>query len=231
MSAGLLSILAGLATWAGGALVAGLGRPNRWFLGWLLGVAAGVMLGVSAVDLLPAALRLGGVRALGWGAGLVLVFLALVCRWLVPAYGREFDYRRLGYFVGTAVALHDLPEGMAIAVGYAAGPALGLGLAVAIALHNLPEGMVMAGPLLAGGLSRRRVLGLIALVAAVTPLGTGVGELVLMVVPGALAPLLAAAAAVMLFVVLKELLPAARHHPLWAGSTGLVLGLALSLVV
>ncbi|MGB9887310.1 MAG: ZIP family metal transporter [Moorellales bacterium] len=228
MSAGYLSLLAGLATWVGGLLVTLLGRPNRYFLGWLLGLAAGVMLGVSALDLVPAALHLGGVRALVVGAAPVVLLLVRLRKELVAEYGPEPDYRRLGYLVGIGVALHDLPEGMAIAVGYAAGPAVGLGLAVAIALHNLPEGMVMAGPLLAGGFSRRRVLALIGLVGAVTPVGTGLGQWAVRAVPAALSPLLAAAAAAMFFVALAELLPAARTHPVLASAAGLVVGLGLS---
>ncbi len=62
----------------------------------------------------------------------------------------------MGYLIAIGIALHDLPEGIAIAVGYAAQENLGLIIALAIGLHNIPEGMATAAPLLMGGLTPQK---------------------------------------------------------------------------
>lgn len=227
MEALALSGLAGLATWAGSCLVLLAGKPGQCLLGWLLGLAAGLMLGVSATDLLPAAWDAGGALALAGGGVVSLACLVSLDLWLRRRLPGQGGYLRLGYFLGVAIALHDLPEGMAIAIGFAARPDLGFALALAIGLHNLPEGMATAAPLLAGGMSPARLLAWSVLLAAATPLGTGMGLAAVQAATAALAPLLAAAAAAMLYVVLVELLPAALSRPFWPALLGLVLGLAL----
>lgn len=227
-----LSGLAGLATCAGSCIALVTGGPGQYFLGWLLGLAAGVMFSVGATDLLPTAWEAGGAMALAVGSASSLACLVLLDRvWLRRRLPGRGGYLRLGYFIGTAIALHDLPEGMAIAVGFAARPELGLGLALAIGLHNLPEGMATAAPLLAGGLSPARILVLSVLLAAATPLGTGLGLAAVQTSAAAIAPLLAAAAAAMFYVVLAELLPAALKRPPWPALLGLALGLALGQAV
>lgn len=230
MHALLLSSLAGLATSAGGLLVLACGCSSRKSLGFMLGCAAGIMLGVTAGDLIPAAWETGGLPALFAGA-LLGFFCLIAIKWVMmhtASPGRD-GYLRVGYFIGAAIALHDLPEGMAIAVGFVARPELGLGLALAIGLHNLPEGMATAAPLLAGGLSPMRVLAWSVIVSAFTPLGAVIGLISALSSPAAIAPLLAAAAAAMIYVVFTELVPAALRSPLWTALSGIVLGLAISL--
>jgi ZIP family zinc transporter len=223
-----LSLVAGLATCAGSALVLLFGRPGPAFLAGLFGVAGGVMAGISAGELLPAAWRMGGSRALAGGAVAALAALAYFRRrWPAVAPSPARGYLRLGYLVAAAIALHDLPEGMAIALGAAARPELGAALALAIGLHNLPEGMVMAAPLVAGGLPAPKVLESAVLVALVTPLGAAVGLVAQYFLPVSIAPLLVVAAAAMLYVAGRELLPAALGHSPPFALAGLLMGLAL----
>ncbi len=114
-----------------------------------------------------------------------------------------------------AVALHNLPEGMAVGVvvaGWLAGneglSAAGvLALAMGIALQNLPEGAIISMPLKSNGMSRRRAFGYGVLSGVIEP----IGAIVTILLAGWIAPilpyLLAFAAGAMLYVVVEELIP------------------------
>lgn len=114
-----------------------------------------------------------------------------------------------------AVALHNLPEGMAVGVvaaGWLTGneavsaPAA-IALSLGIALQNLPEGAIISMPLKSGGMKRGKAFGYGALSGAVEPLGAIVTILLAGLVTPILPYLLAFAAGAMLYVVVEELIP------------------------
>lgn len=141
-----------------------------------------------------------------------------------------------GLVLAAAVALHNMPVGMAIGATFAGDAASaghgGVLAALIIGLHNLPEGMSIAAPLLSGG---SRPAGAIAVAAASgipTILGALLGYSVGAMSPGLLSVSLSFAAGAMLYVVFGELLPESEdlwRHKLSGLSTllGLLLGLAL----
>ena len=224
-----ISLVAGLATVAGALLTLIVGRSTRRILAGILGLAAGIMLGVVVLDLLPSAWTLGGVRSLilGTGAGWGFVWL------LSLALGRNPSDRRtgspgylikLGYLVAVGIALHDLPEGIAIAAGYAATPELGWLIALAIGLHNIPEGMAMAAPMVLGGQSFRYIIGTAGLVSLVTPMGAFLGLLLVGISHRLIAYLLAFAGGAMAYIVIRELWPEGRVQGRRWAALGAVLG-------
>lgn len=221
MEALLPSLLAGLATTAG-SLIAVLGRPpGRRTTGALLGGAAGVMLAVVILDLLPAALQTGTPLEATSGIAVGVSLLWLLDRLLsqIPTSCRRaeaFAYRRIGFLLAIGIAIHDLPEGIAIAGAYAAGGGMGALLALSIALHNIPEGLATAVPLELGGIRRRHILLLNAIIGLFTPLGALLGSLLIRISPQHLSLLLALAAGAMGYIVKTELVPESyRHDPLW----------------
>ena len=130
MHALLPSILAGLATALGSIVVLIWKHPERRTLAILLGGAAGVMLAVVLLDLIPAALDQGTPLEAGIGFGAGVVFLWGLDKLLTRftggnTYSLEASYKRMGYLMATGIAMHDLPEGIAIAGAYAAGGAWG----------------------------------------------------------------------------------------------------------
>lgn len=216
MHALLPSLLAGFAT-ALGSLIVLIGKnPSRRTLALMLGGAAGVMLAVVLLDLLPASLHTGSPleAAIGFGTGLLLIWVLDIfmnCNSSYAAQGLTL-YRHLGYLIATGIALHDLPEGIAIAGAYAAGGTLGPLLAISIALHNIPEGIATAAPLKMGGLKPWQILAINLIISLFTPLGTILGLFILSLSPQHLALLLALAAGAMTYLIKDELIPAALHQ-------------------
>uniref|UniRef100_A0A7C2I0V0 ZIP family metal transporter n=1 Tax=Ammonifex degensii TaxID=42838 RepID=A0A7C2I0V0_9THEO len=200
-----LGFLSGGGTLLGAVLA--LCFPLRRAMPQLIGFAAGVMGGVVLLELIPTALSLGGITATlsGGLTGAALLFLFdLFLRHLV---GQTASYRRLGWLLFTGIALHDLPEGMAIGTGGAVTTEDGIFLAAALGAHNLPEGLVNAVPLRLGGLAAAKVLVLNGLLSLVTPAGTLLGLGMAHWKPRSIPFLLAVAAGAMSYIVLKELTP------------------------
>jgi ZIP family zinc transporter len=216
----LLTTLAGLSTTLGSLLVFLVREPGRRFMALSLGFAAGVMLLLSFVQLLPA-----GLEGLGPGLGYLAFFAGLAAMFALDAViphsyqgvaeGRAgTDLRRVGLFVALGIALHNFPEGVATFAGTLADPKLGLAIALAIALHNIPEGLAVAAPVYAATRSRGKAFLWSFLSGLAEPLGAGLAALVLLPFlqgPG-LAGVVAFVAGLMVFISLDELLPAAREH-------------------
>ncbi|ACX53175.1 zinc/iron permease [Ammonifex degensii KC4] len=200
----LLSLLAGLAT-LGGAFL-GLLLPETLPLSVLAGFAGGVMSNVLLSALAPL-LGKSSFTVVGLGVGTGVFFVWLAGRKLAGRGARS--YWRLGWIMFLAIALHDLPEGIALGAGSALAEQLGFLLALALGLHNLPEGVINAVPLNRSGLSPRKVLALNLLLSLVTPFGTLLGQGIGFSAPSAIPFSLALAGGAMSYVVLKELLPLA----------------------
>jgi zinc transporter, ZIP family len=216
-----LGTVAGLATTAGAALVMYLGKPGENILAFLLAAAGGVMLAVVVIDLLPTAWSYGPPYqvAVGLFLGIVLMSLAVstLSRRGSPSNSRRQRLKNTGLLIAMGIALHDIPEGMAIAVGHEATSKLGGLIALAITLHNLPEGMATAAPLRMAGIRRYKVILLSLGMAMVTPLGSALGLIAISFVSGTLTLFLSLAAGAMGLLVFQELLPTSRErHPNWS---------------
>ena len=233
----ILSLIAGLGTCLGAAFVIIVGQINSKSLSIFLGLACGVMTAVIIFDLLPAALFYGNLfYCLGGFVGgvLLLLLLELLTHRKQLVSSSHYSYLRTGYLIALGIALHDFPEGLAIAAGFAAAGKLGPTLVLAIGLHNIPEGMATAAPLWLGKQSAKRILGLNLLVSLVTPAGTAVGLMLLQTTNQFISILLAFAAGAMTYIVYAKLLPESlRQHralALFGYCCGLIFFLFLSLL-
>jgi ZIP family zinc transporter len=138
----------------------------------------------------------------------------------------------MGILVTIGIALHDLPEGLAIGLGWVKAENLGLTMALAIALHNIPEGVAVACALTAGGISKTKAVGAAFASGLPSFFGALLGLLFkyLDITYSALG--FGFAAGAMLYVTVDELIPQAyklgKGHAI-AGS--LILGLALGILI
>jgi len=221
----LYGFLAGSATLLGCILVLAFGRPGEKLLAWMLGLAAGIMLTVVIIDLIPSGYAYSNLRIAltGFILGNILLFLLDIAISSLPPIQRmqRFDKRghflKMGYLIAIGIALHDLPEGIAIAVGYSAADRLGIIIALAIGLHNIPEGMAATAPLKMGGMSNLSIIILITLVSIVTPLGAYLGILLVSISRSLIGLLLAVAGGAMTYIIKSELWPEShRRHPNYA---------------
>ncbi len=166
----LLGGSAGFVATAGGALLAiGLGRVSQRSQDSMLGFAAGMMLAASAFSLiLPGLAAAETILGSAPGAALVVVFglglgvlLMLGLDYFTPhehastgPCGPECERLNRVWLFVLAIALHNLPEGMAVGVGFAGGDlSVGLPLASAIAIQDIPEGLAVALALRSAGLA------------------------------------------------------------------------------
>jgi len=214
----LLSLMAGLATGIGG-LLAIIKKPGKKSFGFLMGLAAGVMITLSFLELVNEALQLSGylITTIGFGAGALFMFLLDV---FIPhiRFGEKeksmFNSKlfRTGILVFIGISIHNIPEGIAVGAGYMHLPKFGLFIAFAIALHNIPEGIATALPLCKGGLCKLKSFELALLSGLVEPIGALIAVLFLVSFKTFIPPALAFAAGVMVFITLDELVPMARKY-------------------
>jgi ZIP family zinc transporter len=140
--------------------------------------------------------------------------------------------KRVWLFV-LAIAVHNLPEGLAIGVAYAGTDPLGaLALATGISIQDVPEGMVVALALRGVGYGRVRSAGLGVLSGLVEPVAAVFGAAVIGLSASLLPWGLAAAAGAMLYVISHEIIPESHRagHERWA-TCGLMLGFILMMVL
>jgi len=145
--------------------------------------------------------------------------------------GRNPDMLKVGYFIFLGIALHNLPEGLAIGAGFGASQGLGLAIALALALHNVPEGMATAAPLLMGGMSKVRVIALTTLAGLMTPLGTAAGVVLVNISSAFVCIALALAAGAMVYIVSDELIPESHRYHSHLANAGLLAGFLLGMVI
>lgn len=213
----------------------------------LLGFGAGVMLAASAFSLVLPGIE--AARSLGagpWRAG-GLVALALLLgaaliagldraipheHFIKGAEGRSSQRLKRTWLFVFAIALHNLPEGLAIGVGFANDLERGVALATGIAVQDIPEGLVVAVALLAAGY-RRATAVLVGMASGlVEPLGAVAGAALVVTLPLLLPVGLGFAAGAMLFVVSHEIIPESHRqgHEHFA-TGGLMIGFVLMMLL
>ena len=112
-----------------------------------------------------------------------------------------------------AIAIHNLPEGLAAGVGFGAGDT-GNAIAVAfgIALQNIPEGMVIISPLVLSGVSKKRTFLIASFTGLIEVVGTFIGFFAASVSNAVLPFLLSFAGGTMLYVISDEMIPETHMH-------------------
>jgi len=143
---------------------------------------------------------------------------------MLPAHDHGSRHRRLmrmGLFTALAIAIHNLPEGLATFLAALQDPALGLAIAAAIALHNIPEGISVSVPIFYATGDRKKAFIYSLLSGLAEPVGAGIAYLLLRfflggdtgVIPSQVMGILfGAIAGIMVYISLDELLPTSRAY-------------------
>lgn len=131
-----------------------------------------------------------------------------------------------------AIAIHNLPEGLAAGVGFGSGSTTrALIIAGGVALQNIPEGMVIIGPMLAAGVSPRKTFISALITGLVEVVGTFIGYFAISVSTAVLPFALAFAGGTMLYVISDEMIPETHAHGSERGATySLLVGFCVMLI-
>ncbi|MBQ3252824.1 MAG: ZIP family metal transporter [Oscillospiraceae bacterium] len=235
----------------GGATVIGsiLGflfkKISHKFSDIVLAFAAGVMLCAAVIGLVLPSLEYGGSAALPVTViGLMCgaVFLNILDK-LVPHLHRlagvdqeahpdnAQKLNKVLLFV-MAIAIHNLPEGIAAGVSFGTGNnAHAFSIAAGIALQNIPEGMVIIAPMLAAGMSAKRTFLCAMATGVIEVLGTLLGFFAVSVSAAILPFALAFAGGTMLYVISDEMIPETHHSDARGVTYSLMLGFCLMLAM
>jgi ZIP family zinc transporter len=230
----LLSTLAGLGTGLGGLVVL-VRKPGEKLFVFLIGLAAGLMIMLSFMELLFDSLMMSGLfpAAVGFTAGTLMLFILdflLPHKHIVSEKGViDAKMLRTGTLIAIGISLHNLPEGIAVASGYSYAPEIGLIITIAIALHNIPEGIAIALPIRMSGASRWAAFRIALLSGLTEPAGAVIAAVFLTALPELMPFALSFAAGVMVFITVDELVPIAHEHGYGHfTSLGLIVGFILT---
>lgn len=236
----IISTIAGLATGLGGLLVVCFGKPSVKVLSLILGIAAGINIVIATVELLPAAVEHGNLSLMSVGFIFGIFIMSFIDR-MIPSVslingnsnGDDDNSRliRTGILIAVALAVHNLPEGLAIGAGFQATPHLGIIIALAIGIHNIPEGMGAAAPLKLGGMENRQILMVTSLAGMATPIGTFIGSLLIHLSPAFVSLSLAFGGGAIMYVVCKELIPESHKQHAQYAIYGITVGFLLTLLL
>ena len=131
-----------------------------------------------------------------------------------------------------AIAIHNLPEGIAAGVGFGSGnDAQAFTIAAGIALQNIPEGMVIIGPMLAAGMKPGRTFLCAMITGVIEVLGTMLGYFSVSLSAAILPFALAFAGGTMLYVISDEMIPETHHGEARGVTWFLLMGFCLMLAM
>ena len=239
----LTALGVGGATIAGALIGFAAKHISHKFSDIVLSFAAGVMLAAAILGLVVPSLEYGG--KFGILMTVAGIFCGAACLDLLdhlvphlhklsgaePEAHTDTRLSKVLLFV-MAIAIHNLPEGIAAGVGFGSGDTAGaLIIAGGIALQNIPEGMVIIGPMLAAGIPPRRTLVLAMMTGLVEVVGTLLGYFAVSLSSAVLPFALAFAGGTMLYVISDEMIPETHAHGCERGATyALLVGFCIMLI-
>ncbi len=253
----LSAIGVGGATIAGAVLGFVFKRISHRFSDIVLAFAAGVMLAAAVLGLLvpsvdyglelvgdPSALSTKALAILMTVSGIFAGALCLnLADRLVPhlhkiAGVEPESHPSNGQNVGRvllfvmAIAIHNLPEGIAAGVGFGSDNTTeALLIAGGIALQNIPEGMVIIGPMLSAGIKPGKTFFIALCTGLVEVAGTLIGYASVSISAVVLPFALAFAGGTMLYIISDEMIPETHAHGSERGATyALLVGFCVMLI-
>ncbi|MBW6462018.1 MAG: ZIP family metal transporter [DPANN group archaeon] len=137
-----------------GSFIGVMKKPSESFMYIMLSFAAGIMLAISFLELIPKSIELSSI----WLSSVGIIIGSVVMYGLdkliphihpelcKPESGIKLKFEKTSIYLMAGIFLHNLPEGMAIATGIVSSFGITLGLALAIAIHNIPEAICTSAP-------------------------------------------------------------------------------------
>ncbi len=211
----------------------------------IVSFAAGVMLAAAILGLIIPSIEQGG--KYGIFVTVAGIFIGAACLNLIdrlvphlhkfigaePEEHKKTNLDKVLLFV-LAIAIHNLPEGIAAGVGFGTGDGnytQALVIAGGIALQNIPEGMVLIGPMLAEGIKPKKAFMIAAITGVVEVVGTFIGYFAASISTVILPFAFAFAGGTMLYIISDEMIPETHAHGCERGATyALLVGFCVMLI-
>lgn len=137
-----------------GALLGIIYYPSKRFMFNMLAFAAGVMLTISFINLIPQSILFASTIISVIGVAIGALFMYIIDKFIPhihPEMNIEKDkdfcnINKSSRYLNTALFIHNLPEGMVIALGTITNSTMGIIIAIAITIQKIPEGICVAAP-------------------------------------------------------------------------------------
>ena len=182
----------------------------------MLGVSAGILLGISIFDIIPEAYKIN-ISSAGTGIALGFVSLLIIEHILIKGNhvgGHKAGTKQIQPFGTLAmggIVAHGLIDGFVIPLGFSASAELGIIVGLAVALHQIPDSFVAASVSLSAGFSKKRTATSVLLTALDTPIGIIAGLLFVGMADWLVPIGLGFAAGTFIFVAAADLIPELQH--------------------
>lgn len=202
-----------------GSLLGVLKRPSEKFMYDMLSFAAGVMLAISFLELIPESIQFSNewICIAGISIGALIMYLS---DRLLPHIHPELcsqehgrDLKKTALYLIIGISIHNLPEGMAMAIGTVTEMKNGIAIALAIAIHDIPEGICTAAPFYHSTGQRLKSF----LVSAATSIPVVIGFVITHYIYKKISPefiglIIGATAGLMIYICADELIPSSSNN-------------------
>ena len=222
-----------IGTMLGAFLGVSMNKPSRKFLGNIIGFASGLMLSIVVFELIPEATEKTGFFGTLLFLILGIIIVVMIDKMSHLSSSVNSEYTKVAFMVAMGIMLHNFPEGLIMGFGFVNGESLGLKMSIIIAIHDVPEGLAVAAPLMLSGAKSGKILFYAFLTALPTAIGAWLGIYIGSISVNILGSALAFASGVMLYVIYGEMIPESKKLWSGTTSTlgmlfGIIVGLAMT---
>lgn len=229
------ALVCGLGTTAGALLAVSFKTQKMVILSSIIAIAGGLMLSIVTLDLIPEAIKTGGLFTTLLGITIGIVFVTLIEALMPQSLTNRNSTMSIGtgLLLAIGLAAHNFPEGLAIGAGFSGKTALGFELALVIGLHDIPEGAAVAAGFLTSRLSKFKIVAIAFITSLPTIIGAIIGAATGEASEFFMTICLGFAAGTMLYITCGELIPQSKELSKGIFSTisilvGMIMGLLIT---
>lgn len=207
-------------------------NPTNKIIGNINAFAAGLMLSIVMLDLIPEA-----IININYLSSILLAFVGVLIITLIDVISSisgtfKTTYNKTAFLAAAGLMIHNFPEGIIMGVGFLASGSLGIKMSLLIAIHDIPEGIAVSAPLMVARVKISRILRYAFVTALPTVIGGWLGVYLGNVSSYFLGGCLSIASGIMLYVIFGEMLPEALKFRKGRDITfSIFLGIILGLVI
>ena len=224
-----------------GSFIGVIKKPSETFMYNMLSFAAGVMLSLSFMNLIPMGIKLSSKSVCLLGillGGLIMYIVDRLIPHIHPGLNEQEQgksLQRTSTLLILGMCVHHFPEGMAIAIGSTTDIKISIAVALAIAIHDIPEGICTSAPYYAYTNNKLKTFFISSLTAIPTLLGFFVSYYLYKFIPiSTVGLIMGITAGLMIYICTDELIPSSsfkltNHSTIFSFLIGTVLVMAFSL--